>query len=1144
MTKEEFIFKSETRLATLENDIKFKNYSKQLLADKLKADFNKTYKLDYLWRKSLIAISSSCFILEDNVNSKIALKSLYKVANNLENISEIEESSSQFDVDFLRILSALCYDISGYQANAYCIAKKIEEYQLSSDLDINLTEDNCIIQIIQNALLKKIPLIRQLILIKKQDSSNSEPFSTLLFAFELWTNQILNLKENDFFPIFNDAYKLYLNAGNVYISQLILLFKIRIKMYENRSIYLKLKDFSDENAIWNKYIKLLANDYYESYNKIKEVNDKKSIFEFWISQSRAIDDGLLSKDESFVVQMPTSAGKTFIAELFILKYLINYKKKVVYISPFRALVSEKVSELGKYFSYLGYNVSSSTGSYEYEPMFDTVFDDTDVFILTPEKADFVLRMFPDVFNNIGAVVVDEGHIVGDLNSRAALTELLLIKLKNKFPEIKTLFISAVMPPLNASEYALWLSNNKENVLRSKLFNDSSVQEEWEPTRKNIGYFEWTTGQDGKKNGQIQFSNVKTDDEVIGTEQNAFVPYFLTGNEYGIYSVNKKPETAAVLGIKFSETGNTLIFCGKVIGINYVLKKYLQIFQNTPNGIANLIPDENKESYFYSKEWYGENNPITIGILYGVGAHYGDMPEQVRSAVEKDYKNQKLKILLCTNTVGQGVNFPIKNIIFYDISTGFSQRFGQELITHRDFWNIIGRSGRAEKETEGNVIFVVNSPADMKHYNNFINKNNIEKSQSLLSYALKLSLSEAALDSLVLDILETFLLDMITEEVFENDEEFIKNIIKNGLFKIQSNEDDISKIHASFYKAISSLKEKDENLGELKEFGKNGLDFHDNDIIKNFINENNEIIKDIIENADFERFIGIFLVMISENKLNALNDDKLNKIIIDDTSWQRYQNIIFAWLNNKSIGNLRNIWNQEIVTEFKNFYILLAKGLFYLFPWVCNAFIILIAYLFEKEYFDIPEKIRSIPTFLKYGLNNRISCIARECGIKNRETALYLANESHKTTDKEFITWLSNLTKIEIDNMPLSPFEKENILDVSFNLTPKNNTNEQRNFTVSIVGTKYDEQWKKHSKYIAIGDKLTLIRDKDNKYDPFAILVEKNDCVLGFIPRENAKYMATEMDLNNTKYEAIVLSTIYVKEEEYNIINVSVGLAFF
>ena len=149
MTKEEFLQKTEERLLNLSDNPIYNNYSKQLLADKLKADFNKTYKLDYLWRKSLIAISSSCFVLENDKNSKIALKSLYKVANNLENISEIEASEIQFDVDFLRILSALCYDISGYQANAYCIAKKINEYQLSSDLDIDLTEDNYIIQAIK-----------------------------------------------------------------------------------------------------------------------------------------------------------------------------------------------------------------------------------------------------------------------------------------------------------------------------------------------------------------------------------------------------------------------------------------------------------------------------------------------------------------------------------------------------------------------------------------------------------------------------------------------------------------------------------------------------------------------------------------------------------------------------------------------------------------------------------------------------------------------------------------------------------------------------------------------------------------------------------------------------------------------------------
>lgn len=1146
MTKTEFLKKTEDRLIKIENDSLYNNYAKQLLAYKLGADISRTYKLDYLWQKTLIVISSSCFLLDNDLTSKVALKSLYKIANILENIAEISDSTKQFDVDFLKILSALCYDVSGYQANAYCIAKKIQEYRLSTDQYYNLNEDNFIIQLLLYSLLKKLPAMRYSVLQRLNDGNISEPFTIILEAFKLWTDQILDLKETDSLSLFKQAYSLYLKSGNIYISQLVLLFIIRIKMYNKRSINLKLKNIVGDNAIWKKYIKLLSNDYFETRGKIKDIKEKKSVFEFWTSQIRAIDDGLLSKDENFVVQMPTSAGKTFIAEVFILKHLINTQKKVLYISPFRALASEKVSELGKYFSYLGYKVTSSTGSYEYEPMFDTVFDDADVFVFTPEKADSVLRTIPSFYNNIVAIVVDEGHIVGDLNYRSALAEMLLIKLKIKYPEIKTLFISAVMPAVNAEEYAQWLSNNKENVLRSKLFSDSDIREEWEPTRKNIGCFEWTTGQDGKPNGKIQFTNIKTDSEKIGLEKSAFVPYYLKGNEYGLHSVNKKPETAAVLGIKLAETENTLIFCGQVKRIESVAKRFATIFKRNENGIACFVPNKNKEAYFYSALWFGEEHWITKSILYGIGIHFGDMPEQVRSAVENDYKAQKLKIILCTNTIGQGVNFPIKNIIFYDITIGFNN--GQEFISHRDFWNIIGRAGRAEKETEGNIVFIINSKPDKKNYENFTKKENIEDSNSILFFALKMMiesrLSELNFDSLVLDIVETFLLDMLTEEVFENDEEFINNIIKNSLFNVQSSENDIAKIHNSFHKAISKIKENDENREELEEFGKTGLSLKDNKTILAFINENIELIKDFIETQSIESFINIFLALLTGNEIDALDDYKLNKLVSETISWKQYQNIILAWMNNKNIKEIRNIWKIEIASDFDNFYILLAKGLYYRFPWICSAIILLTAYTLKIDYFEISENIRYIPTFMKYGLNNRVACIARVCGIKTRETAIFLANRSNKTSDKEFISWIVNLQKKEIDEMSLSPFEKENITDVVFSITPNSNKNNSTHFSFDVVGTRYEDSWKKTSLHITNSDILILQRDKENSYDPFAVLVMKNNSAVGYLPRDYSKYIATEMDLNNSCFDVKVLSTKYVKNENYNVITVSVDLSYF
>lgn len=1147
MTKDEFIEKKEKFLKNIYKDYYFNNFSKQLLAYKLHADISKTYNLNYIWKKTLIVISTSCFLLKENLESKIALQSIYKVANILENISEIEESAKEFDLDYLRLLSALCYDIAGYQANAYCIAKKIENYKLNSEENINLDEDNIIFDLFLNALLKKIPLIRQIVLKGSKREKTTEEFDTILNAFKLWAEQILDLEESKYFELFEDAYSLYLKVGNIYISQLILLFLVRIKMYRKRSINLNLKTIIGKNSVWKKYIKLLSNDYFEAYNKIKNIDEKKSIFEFWTSQLRAINDGLLSKDESFVVQMPTSAGKTFIAELFILKHLTNTQKKVLYISPFRALASEKVDEIGKYFSYLGYKVTSSTGSYEYEPIFDTVFDDSDVYILTPEKADSILRMDPDFFDDIGAIVIDEGHIIGDLNTRAALTELLIIKLNIKYPEIKKLFISAVMPPLNASEYAKWLSGNGNNVLRSRLFKDSDIQEEWEPTRKNIGYFKWLKMLNGKYNGQIVFSNVSTFDEINREETNAFIPNYLKGDEFGIKSVNNKPATAAVLGLKMSREGNTLIFCGQVPRIESVSNRFIDIINNDEQ-IEQLKPDYNKESYFYSRSWYGDSHYITKCILHGIGIHFGDMPEQVRTAVENDYKNQKLKILLCTNTVGQGVNFPIKNIIFYDITVGFIQGQGQSFISHRDFWNIIGRSGRAEKETEGNIIFIINTAKDKDNYDLFIQKEAMEYSQSLLSCALELlletRLSEDNFDTLVLDIVETFLLDMITEEVFENDEEFITNLINQSLFNVQSREENILRIHSSFHKAIKIIKDKNENVEELKEFGKTGLNLEDCLKIMDFINENLEAITRAIETSDCNIFISYFIRLITEKELKVLDDIKLNKLINENKLWDKYSNIIFAWINNEKIETIKTIWTKEISDDFEEFYILLSKGLYFLFPWLFNAFILLIAHVIKIDFLNVPEIIRYIPTFMKYGLNNKKACLARQCGIKTRETSIYLAENITCNSDKDFIICLSNLSSKVIEKMPLSSFEKENIKQVVFNVTPRSNKGSPKHFSFEIVGTGFDGLKKKNSLFVKKTTVLNLVREKDNIFDPYAILITYKNKPIGYVPREYSKYIATEIDLNNSKYGVTPIDIEFVPEENYNKIHIDVDLQYF
>lgn len=173
--------------------------------------------------------------------------------------------------------------------------------------------------------------------------------------------------------------------------------------------------------------------------------------------------------------MPTSTGKTFIAELAIIDYLVKYPdKKCLYIAPFRSLTYEIENNLSKELSKIGYTVSTLSGSYEVDQYQDFIINETDVLIATPEKIDLLLRLNPDFFNEVSMLVVDEGHIIGDINERSNLLEFLIMRLKKNINDLRILFISAVMPEQNAKEFSEWLSSNKNNTIFSPKYIDDKV----------------------------------------------------------------------------------------------------------------------------------------------------------------------------------------------------------------------------------------------------------------------------------------------------------------------------------------------------------------------------------------------------------------------------------------------------------------------------------------------------------------------------------------------------------------------------------------------------------------------------------------------------------------------------------------------
>jgi hypothetical protein len=201
----------------------------------------------------------------------------------------------------------------------------------------------------------------------------------------------------------------------------------------------------------------------------------------------------------------------------------------------------------------------------------------------------------------------------------------------------------------------------------------------------------------------------------------------------------------------------------------------------------------------------------------------------------------------------------------------------------------------------------------------------------------------------------------------------------------------------------------------------------------------------------------------------------------------------------------------------------------------SAFLLLLAHEFGYEYKDLPDSIRSIPSYLKYGVNHENACFARSLGIKSRDIAMILYEKSNRLIKKEFIRWLSNLTHDEIISFGVNKFEAENINEVSLRINHSNFGKIMSEYSFELKGTVYNVDWAKSSRNVKVNDILSYKRDEKNVYDPFAIIILHENNPIGYVPRDYAKIISTEMDIEEKTYETSVIGISI--SETYNKITI-------
>lgn len=129
--------------------------------------------------------------------------------------------------------------------------------------------------------------------------------------------------------------------------------------------------------------------------------------------------------KNLVYSAPTSAGKTLVAEILMLKRVLELGRKAIMILPYVSVAREKVYSLQNIFGEAGVRVEGFMGCSNPAGGFKAV----DIAICTIEKANSLInRMLEeDTLQDLGTLVVDELHLIGD-SSRGYLLELLLTKI--------------------------------------------------------------------------------------------------------------------------------------------------------------------------------------------------------------------------------------------------------------------------------------------------------------------------------------------------------------------------------------------------------------------------------------------------------------------------------------------------------------------------------------------------------------------------------------------------------------------------------------------------------------------------------------------------------------------------------------------
>lgn len=716
----------QERIITKDNLLNLVNKARKLyLLAKLNGESVSSTEIDkiQIQLKDIALVLESIFV-DDLVDSGNLDGSEYEQSFSL--VGMIFEYIGDFNSGMMLRLEAynwylhasICYSLGHSPANSIVLAKKIDghaQYQKMNEFDaekyISLVK-HCVLLLLTRSVHKAKAIAQDVRTWDKEVLSASfeqDPISIAALKGYTEISKFVQFAADYMITGSKDSVELaekHLETAIHIFTQGLCSFeswlgdrlRFIFKQMVERSVWTKLASLSQKRP---EYIRAL-------------ISQDNPITELWPSQIAAIENnsedgqnfGILGNSQRhFIVSMPTSAGKTRVAEIAIADAIDPRKTDAcIYIVPTRALVNQVANDISAILENIGYRVGTAAGSYENIPgLEDALIEDVHVLVTTPEKLDMLDRSNALAVKRCKLFIFDECHKLEDAG-RGLRLEILMSRLiqKNRGLGAKFILLSAVLPHTNLGEFVEWLGSEK------------AIDFAWRPTRLLEGVVYSEAGQ--------KISNKQSDrprrEQFYGVEYpTLFQIEKLTKGTYFLDDSTESLDSSKIatkLALIYSRIGPVLLYCTTKNRAQHIAMEFLK--SPYKKSLYKIISREPTQSQMDLAELIedrlGKKHPLIELIKSGVAYHHASLPPDVKREIEILVKKGDIKIIASTTTLAEGLNTPVKTVIFTDvINTVFnpdSEDKKRKLVFQMDpkqFRNIAGRAGRALYDTEGHIILL-------------------------------------------------------------------------------------------------------------------------------------------------------------------------------------------------------------------------------------------------------------------------------------------------------------------------------------------------------------------------------------------------------------------------------------------------------